>query len=143
MTVGEYLYHELFLQFTSPLINTFWKREDYCKFIQNPLYYFSQPLQILREANIRENLYPVGQIGNDNDKVRIEFIHSRSFQEAEELWERRKKRINRERIFVKLGIDVHEQNADDYLNVFKKISFSVRPAKGVMLSRWNSCPIRY
>lgn len=120
---GGYIYHELQLPFTSPLINILWKREEYCKFIEKPIYYFSQPLQILREANIRENLYPVGQIGTGNDKIRMEFVHSRSFQEAKELWERRKKRINHKRIFVKLGFDVHEQNASDYLKIFDKLSF--------------------
>lgn len=77
---GGYIYHRLFLKFTSPLINTLWKRDEYCKFIQNPLYYFSQPLQILREANLRENIYPIGQIGEGNYKIRIEFVHSRNFQ---------------------------------------------------------------
>lgn len=28
-------------------------------------------------------------------------------------------------------------------DVFEGYLFSVRPAKGMMFSRWNSCPIRY
>lgn len=111
------------MQFTSPLINTFWKKEEYCKFIQNPLYYFSQPLQIIREANLRENLYPVGQIGEGEDKIRLEFVHARSSQEAKVLWERRKTRINKKRIFVKLGFDVHEPYGKEYLKIFKEIPF--------------------
>lgn len=120
---GGYIYHELFLQFTSPLINTLWKREEYCKFIKDPLYYFSQPLQNIREANLRENLYPVGQIGEGNNKVRIEFVHARNFREAEMLWEKRRKRINKKRIFVKLGFDVHEPYGKEYLKIFDEISF--------------------
>lgn len=120
---GGYIYHELFLKFTSPLINTLWERRDYCKFIQNPLYYFSFPLQMLRDANLRENIYPVGELGKGEDKIRIKFVHSRSFQEAAELWEKRKGRINKERIFVKLGFDVYEPHGREWLRIFDGVPF--------------------
>lgn len=120
---GGYVYHRLFLQFTSPLINIFWHKDSYCRFIQDPLYYFTQPLELYTEGNLRENVYPVGQIGEKDRKIRLEFVHSPSFKEAERLWEKRKKRINRDRIFVKLGIDATEKNREEYLNIFERVSY--------------------
>ena len=121
--MGGYAYHKLFLKFTSPFINTLWRKEDYCKFIQNPLYFLNQSLQSLREADFRKNIYPVGEIGENDNKVRIEFVHARNFQEAETLWERRKKRVNYKRIFVKFGFDAYEPHGKEYLKIFDRMAF--------------------
>lgn len=120
---GGYVYHELFLRFTSPLINVFWLKDSFCRFIQDPLYYFANTLECYIEGNLRENVYPVGQIGEKDKRIRLEFVHSPNFKEAEALWEKRKKRINKERIFVKLGIDATEENKEEYLNIFEQIPF--------------------
>ncbi len=120
---GGIIYHQLLLQFTSPLINIFWHKDSYCKFIQDPLYYLKQPLELHTEGNLRENVYPVGQIGDGDRRIRLEFIHTPNFKEAEKLWEKRKKRINKDKIFVKLGIDATDENREEYLNVFDRISF--------------------
>lgn len=39
------------------------------------------------------------------------------------MWEKRKKRVNSKRIFVKIGFDVHKQYSEECLKVFDKISF--------------------
>lgn len=121
--MGGYIYHELYLKFTSPLVNTLWQRDSYCKFIQDPLYYFSQPLRLLQEVDFRNNIYPVGEIGEEDRKVRLEFVHARSFKEAEELWKRRVKRINKNKMFVKLGFDATDCNKEKYLKIFDKIQY--------------------
>lgn len=120
---GGQVYHELLLQFTSPLINIFWQKDSYCRFMQDPLYYFAQPLELHTEGNLRENIYPVGQIGEKDRRIRLEFVHARSFKEAESLWEKRKRRINKERIFVKIGIDATDENREEYLKSFANVTF--------------------
>lgn len=120
---GGYVYHELLLQFTSPLINIFWQKDSYCKFIQDPLYYFGQPLELHTEGDLRGNIYPVGQIGEKERRIRLEFVHAPNFKEAEGLWEKRKRRINKDRIFVKIGIDAIDENKEEYLKAFEKVPF--------------------
>lgn len=120
---GGYVYHELCLPFTSPLVNIYWQRDSYCKFIVDPLYYFEQPLELLKEIDFRENIYPVGRIGEGDREVRLDFVHARSFKEAKRLWETRRKRINRDRIFIKLGFDATEEGRDKYLDIFSNISY--------------------
>lgn len=120
---GGYIYHKLNLRFTSPLINIFWRKDSYSKFIQDPLYYFAQPLELHTESNLRENVYPVGIIGDGEKQIRLEFVHARSFEEARTLWDRRKKRINKDRIFVMLGIDGTEPDKERYLKIFEEVPF--------------------
>ena len=50
---GGYVYHRLFLQFYSPLINIYWQKDAFVKFIQKPVYYLNKPLEMEREGNIR------------------------------------------------------------------------------------------
>lgn len=120
---GGYIYHELCLQFTSPLINILWQKDSYCKFIQDPLYYFEQPLELHTEGNLRENVSPVGEIGKKDKKIRLEFVHAPNFKEAKYLWEKRRERINKDRIFVKIGIDGTEENIEEYLQSFARVPF--------------------
>lgn len=120
---GGYVYHKFNLQFSSPLINIFWQKDSYSKFIQDPLYYFAQPLELHTEGNLRKNVYPVGIIGEGEKQIRLEFIHARSFDEAKNLWDKRKKRVNKDRIFVMMGIDVTEPDKEKYLKVFEGLPF--------------------
>lgn len=125
---GGYVYHNLYMQFYSPLVNIYWQKKDFIKFIQKPEYYLKQPLMIEREGNIRGNACPIGSLGTDEEKVCMEFVHSVCFADAESFWDRRKKRINFDNLFIKLGIDATDEYREEYLNAFadvkqKKICF--------------------
>lgn len=120
---GGYIYHRLKLRFTSPLINILWRKDSYCKFMTDPLFYFMQPLELHTEGNVRENVYPVGTLGEGNRQIRLEFVHARSFDEARNLWDKRKKRVNKDRIFVMLGLDGTDLNKEKYLKEFEKVPF--------------------
>lgn len=120
---GGYIYNKLYLQFTSPLINIYWQKDSYMKFIQDPLFYFEQPLEMHTESNLREGVYPVGVIGGRGNQIRLEFVHARNFEEAKTLWDRRKERVNPERIFLMLGIDGTEPDKEKYLKIFEKLPF--------------------
>lgn len=102
---GGEVYHALSLPFSSPTINIAWKKEEYAKFISDLPYYLKQQLKCMREGNFETGEYPVGMLGEGNKKVYMELIHNINFREAYEQWERRKKRINFDNIFVKFGFD--------------------------------------
>lgn len=105
----------------SPLINMYLPKDSYCKFIQNPLYYFEQPLRLHTEGNIRENTCPIGRIGDGDKTIYLELIHYLNFRQAEEQWEKRRRRINKERFFVKMSIDGTEKNKEECLEIFREI----------------------
>ncbi len=120
---GGYVYHKLHLPFSSPCINISWDKEDYIRFVQNPLYYFDLPLEMEREGDIRKNLYPIGRLGEDDKKVTMNFVHAVTFQQAKVMWNRRKKRVNRERIFIKFAFPAYIENSSWLLEQFNKITF--------------------
>lgn len=52
-------------------------------------------MQLVREGDLFEGIYPIGRLGNKNDYVELKFIHNNNFSSALEQWNRRVKRINR------------------------------------------------
>lgn len=89
--IGGVLYHDMGMQFLSPTINTFIREPDFVKLCCDPEYYMNLPLQMHWEEE-----YPVGRL----DDVEIHFMHYETCKEARESWERRKKRINYDKILV-------------------------------------------
>lgn len=125
---GGYVYHYLGLEFSSPLINTLWDKEEYIKFIRDPLFYLGTELTMVREGDLKSGIYPVGKLGRDGKYVAMRFVHNADFCEAKQQWNRRKKRINQDNLFVKMGCSISDVDINDYLNAFddckyKKILF--------------------
>lgn len=120
---GGYVYHALDLPFTSPLINIFWPRDSFYEFIKNPLFYLKQPLYVEREGDPRNNLCPIGRLGEHNHSVQLQFLHEPDFHTAEDHWIRRKKRINEDRIFVKFGFSATEPCREKYLAMFNQVPY--------------------
>lgn len=121
---GGYVYHELDLPFTSPLININWPKDSYCKFMQDPIYYLEQPLHMEQEGNPGKNLFPIGRLGEGNRSVFLHFVHAPSIQKAKSLWDRRIARINKGRIFIKVSFDGTDPQREKYLDVFRQIPYS-------------------
>lgn len=90
--IGGIIYNRLGKQFLSPTINLHFESKDFLKFIFNLEYYLSQEL-IFEET---KNKYPIGILGD----IEIKFNHYNSNQEAKEAWDRRKKRINYDNLFL-------------------------------------------
>lgn len=118
---GGYVYHYLYMKFYSPLINCYWQKDSFLRFIQRPDYYLKQTLKIEREGNIRKNICPIGSLGNEGEKVYIDFVHSICFEDAEMLWNKRLKRVNFDNFFVKFGIDAADERGEEYLKAFNKV----------------------
>ena len=90
---GGVLSHELGLRFNSPLVNLFINTEDYVKYLKNFDYYNSLTLSFVTDDT---KSYPIGKL----DDVTIDFVHYKSNEEAEQKWEERKKRINKNNMFI-------------------------------------------
>lgn len=95
---GGLTYHQLGLEFSSPLINMFETDEDYLKLLKNPQKYMEYKLEYVedRYEPILQRNYPLCRCGD----ILLYFNHYVSFAEASECWERRKKRINWNNLFV-------------------------------------------
>ena len=93
--IGGVLYHDLGMQFLSPTINAFIPEPGFVKMVLNLRYYMEQELVIRWGEE-----YPIGML----DDVEIHFMHYEACQEAKEAWDKRKKRINWDKIFV-IGTD--------------------------------------
>lgn len=144
---GGKVYHALSLPFNSPTININWIKEEYAKFISDLSYYLQQPLKCGREGDLEAGVYPIGLLGDNEKQVRMELIHNFSFEEAQEQWERRRKRVNFDNIFVKFGFN--KKNNWEYCKKifddlqYKKICFFpyIRDEEGYINSafyaRWR------
>ena len=89
--VGGVMLHELGLRFNTPTVNLWFSAADYLKFISNLEDYL---LKELIEENSSKP-YPVGRLGD----ILINFTHYKSFEEAYQKWNERKKRINKDNLF--------------------------------------------
>ncbi len=70
------LYHRYMLPFSSPLINTGVERKEFVKFIKDPLFYLSTELKVERPGDIAKGEYPIGSLGEGNNRVQIGFMSS-------------------------------------------------------------------
>lgn len=120
---GGHIYHYLCMQFYSPLININWRDEEFAKFIQDPYYYLCKPLKMEREGNVRGNIYPIASLGEDDKKIEMDLIHSVCFADAERLWNRRRKRINRDNFFVKMSFNATDEKKEKYLEAFSNVPY--------------------
>lgn len=110
--IGGVLYHDLGLPFLSPTINAFIPEPGFVKLVLDLRHYMEQELVIRWGEE-----YPIGTL----DDVDIHFMHYNTCKEAKEVWEKRKARINWDRIFV-LGTDRDGFDAETY-EQWKQISY--------------------
>lgn len=119
---GGCTYHSLGLEFTSPLINMFESDSDYIKLLKNPKYYMEQKLDLQREGynEVSKLNYPIARCGD----VELFFCHYSTFEEANECWERRKKRINWDNMLIMMCTE-DEKTAREFaqLEYEKKVCF--------------------
>lgn len=95
---GGYVYHRLGMKFLSPFIDMYFLDYDYLKFLENPKTYLDKKLVLkeMRYNNNTNSYYPICYC----DDILLYFLHYNSFDDAERKWNKRKKRINWNNIFV-------------------------------------------
>lgn len=90
--IGGIIYNRLGKKFMSPTINLWMYQYDYIKFVTNLKYYIGLKLEFIES----KYNYPVAKL----DDIKIYFNHYRTNEEANESWEKRKKRINYDNLFL-------------------------------------------
>ena len=101
------LYQYLDMPYLSPTVGLYFFADDYIRFVKNLKYYISLDLKFISfdDSKYKDELYrrnricPIGVL----DDVEIVFLHYKSEQEAEEKWNRRKARINWDKMYFKFS----------------------------------------
>ena len=89
--IGGIIYHDLKRQNLSPTINLYMEANDFIRFVKNlPKYLSIEPIVEWGEA------FPVGVL----DDIHIYFRHYKTCSEALEAWNRRRKRVQLDKIVV-------------------------------------------
>ncbi len=137
---GGSCYHYMGLEFLSPTINLFFEPSEYNKFLAELDYYLSLSLQFV-EMKFQTELqrdYPVGRLGD----IRLYFNHYVNFEQAEECWERRKKRINMDNLLCVSFTDSKDVALEfDRLSYRNKVIFI--PQNLPMVDTSSSCRVYF
>lgn len=90
--IGGMMYHFLGKQFLSPTVNLWMEDKDFYRFVKRLDWYLAQPLKFVKGIDAT----PTAYCGD----VLIHFNHYKTEAEAENKWNERKKRINKENLFI-------------------------------------------
>lgn len=90
---GAFMLHDLGLRFNSPFVNLWIKPEDFLKLLSDFDTYIQSDLNEISEEGI---CYPIGRLRDIN----LYFQHYSSFEEARKKWIERKKRINKNNLYI-------------------------------------------
>lgn len=99
--MGGVIYHRLGKQFLSPTINMFFAQPDFVNFVLFLDYYLDQDLHFIET----DRGFPVAELqgnGAEIPTIRLNFNHDKIPDTAIANWEKRKKRIHRDNLFVML-----------------------------------------
>ena len=102
---GGYTYHSLKAEFLSPFINMFITQEDYIDLLEHFDEYMQEDVIYLKDAyetNLKRN-YPIGILGGSG--IKMWFNHYETFEDAKQKWQQRKKRINKDALFIEMQTD--------------------------------------
>lgn len=114
---GGIIYHRLGKRFLSPTVNLWIPERDIPKLVKDLPHYMQAELKFVES----DKPYPVAMC----DDIPVYFNHAETPQEAEEIWARRRGRINYDNIWV-IGSD----NNMTYEDI---VEFSKIPCKGKVL----------
>ncbi len=90
--IGGFIYHRLGMKFLSPTINCFIEPSDFIRFCDNLKYYLSLDLKFIESGKP----YPVAKL----DDITVFFNHSDNAKDANEMWTKRKTRVNYDNLYV-------------------------------------------
>ena len=137
--VGGTLYHRLGKEFMSPTINLFMTNTDFVDFCVHMDYYLAQRLCFV-DSNKPHPVAALCGNGTDIPTITIYFNHDRKNEEAENKWERRKKRINRDNMYIMLynldGITVDKLKELENVNCKNKVVLTAKPLPEIA---WSYC----
>lgn len=124
---GAFMLHDLGLRFNTPTVNLMFTASDYLKFVSDLKKYFEAELI---ETKVRGISFPVGQLLD----IRLFFMHYKTFEEAKEKWDERKKRVDlsdNDRIYLifsdRNGCTYEDLQTFDALPFKHKVVFTHKP----------------
>lgn len=128
---GTAVYKPFGLKYNTPTVGLFIMDEDYMRFLQRLEWYLDQPLKFIRPLESRyydtisnhgqrPTTYPIAVIGKD---VEVHFLHYQDEAEASSKWNRRVKRINFERLLVKMSLRDGSGDYDAMIQRFKSLPY--------------------
>lgn len=133
---GGVLTSDLGVRFNSPTVNLSIGPADFLKLLSDLKFYMGCELREQRDLSVP---YPVGML---NGELRIDFVHYKSFREAKEKWEIRKKRINYENLFFMMtdrdGCTEEQMRYFDALPFGRKVIFTCRAHPELRSAVWCS-----
>jgi uncharacterized protein (DUF1919 family) len=92
--IGGIMYHDLELEFLSPTINLSMNAEDFISFCEQLKVNLSAELEFVET----DKPYPVAKLGSG--EILLNFLHDIDREKIIRDWERRKKRVNWNNIFI-------------------------------------------
>jgi uncharacterized protein (DUF1919 family) len=124
---GGEIYRRLKIPYRTPFIGVMLMAPCYIKFLQNPLFYIVNDLNFIdssdyiemNEFRTRNGNYPLGKIHD----IEIHFLHYNNEDDAKEKWDKRKLRINWDRILVKFAMD-KDYATPELLQQFSELDFN-------------------
>jgi uncharacterized protein (DUF1919 family) len=87
---GSQYYQDKKTEYKTPFVGLFLFSPCYINFLENYNDYINEEITKVNRSKYCEHNYPVGEIGSSE----IHFLHYKTFSEANEKWNRRKKRLN-------------------------------------------------
>ncbi|MBO5136218.1 MAG: DUF1919 domain-containing protein [Clostridia bacterium] len=126
--LGGLVTHDFGQQFRSPTVNLFFPDRSFFDFVEHMEYYLEKQLE---DGGVNKDpQYPIGVLKGDGEKpdILVHFMHYRDFKEASEKWNERKKRMNKNNIYVVWTFAFDNYTQEDYkrfqaLPVEKKVGF--------------------
>lgn len=123
--IGTMIYHDLGIRFNSPTINLYMESQDFIKFIENLDYYLS--IDAKKIKFITSDDYPIGYL----EDLKIYFVHYSNENEVIKCWNRRRKRVNFNKIYIIMtdrdGCNEEIINRYDNAIYENKLFFSNKP----------------
>lgn len=120
---GALILHDLNEPFRSPFVNLYLEPNDFIRYLQNMDFYHQQTLNFPPN----DKPYPVGKLGD----ITLHFMHYHSAQEAQEKWESRLKRLNKDNLFILMtdrdGCSRKNLEEFDRLPFKNKVVFTHKP----------------
>ena len=140
---GGFVYQHFELPYASPFVGLYLFAPDYIKMLKRLDYYLELPLTFIdpETSSYREqitehgsiNTYPVGLL----DDIELHFLHYKDEKEATEKWERRKKRINLNKLIVKFCD--RDLCTEELIREFDSLQFEKKVCLTAKQYSFNSC----
>ena len=122
------IYHTMGRQFLSPTINMSIRDPDFLKLLSDFDYYFERDIEFIESPH-----FPIGYIGDGDKRIKIDFEHFKTNEEAREKWYARKKRMTDDLFVVVADQDLTDEQVEMFYHLEEHL-----PIKRKVMFTWDS-----